>query len=95
MVSLAGCGCVEQPDVIRETRRRRNSRMAINSTTVGQQMISPPVLAELFKFRLDQKAEMQAGRGRPGFDVTRGVVLTTAVMVTGIPLLREGGVDAT
>jgi len=30
--------------------------------------------AELSKFRLDQKAEMQAGRGRPGFDVTWGVV---------------------
>jgi hypothetical protein len=41
------------------------------------------------------KAEMQAGRGRAGFDVTQGVALTTTVMETGSPLLREGGVDAT
>ena len=41
------------------------------------------------------KAGMQASRGRTGFDVTQGVVFDDDSYETAIPLLREGGVDAT
>ena len=37
------------------------------------------------------KAEMQAGRGRPGFDVTRVSFLTTTVMETVVPSFAKEG----